>query len=77
MAPIVCEAAIVQARQLEVAEELSKKNAMGEAPLRGVELRLRESAQPGRGWPPVLESSPSTGNCMRSGKDHRIVGGTR
>ena len=28
----------------------------------------------GRGWPPVLESSPSTGNCMRSMKDHRIRG---
>jgi len=26
--------------------QLSKKNAMGEAPLRGVELWLRESAQP-------------------------------
>src|SRR5262249_52031517 len=33
-------------------------------------LRDRRS---GRGWPPVLENSPFTGDCMRSGKDHRIV----
>lgn len=39
----------------------SKRPAFGQ--------RLGRSS--GRGWPPVLESSPSTGNCMR------FVGGTR
>jgi hypothetical protein len=48
----------------------AKKESDGERPAVG--QRLARSS--GRGWPPVLES---TGNCMRSGKDHRIVGGTR
>src|SRR5262249_52204421 len=39
--------------------------------------RRRAAPSPGppaEAGPPVVESSPSTGNCMRSGKDHAIVG---
>ena len=55
-APIVCEAAIVQARQLEVAEELSKKNAMGES-----------AAQPAEAGFPSWKVAPRRGTACEAG----------
>ena len=59
--------AVIKARNSAMAAE----QKVAANPSDPAAMRERSS---GRGWPPVLESSPSTGNCMRSGKDHRIRG---